>query len=333
MAKQGTARAIMNARDSLLWTQRIEKEEKFNGKGNGQFSIRACMSVEEVPSKFKPGHLNPSAPIYKSSQGFDPAKHGWDPEGDEAKEFRRSIAMQAAGPQHKYPYPMTTYQDHGWLLMPGGDPADRTQQKKTRFGIGWEYKPPAEWSESAVQPPLATSKQQLVASESSPAIAEGSTISAIPPSTLSGVAPSQLELLRSGCGISSAPRPKSKVSASAPMVPCVLPGPGSQQEDALGALMSAAGPASHVSAASSSAIMSRASSLPAFAAPVDRLRRREAKLLQKMKESAEFHNKGVRGHQWDKPLGITDATAFANAFALATGGVPLHMWGKPQKKS
>lgn len=317
---KGTGRAAMNVRENILWTQRVEKEDKVFGKGGGQFSIRASVSVEDVPSKFKPGHYNPSAPIYKSTQGFDPAKHGWDPDGDDAREFRRSIAMQVSGPQHKYPYPQTSYQEHGWLLMPAGDPADRTRQKKTRYGLGWECKPPAEWSESAVEPPLArTSKQFLASSAMTPAIAEGSTVSVMPPSTLSAVAPSVLAELRSGNGITTLPRATSQVSATAPVVPSALA--GSQR----------AGATSSVSAAPSSAIMSRASSLPVLAAPVDRLRRRDAKLVQKWKESYEFHNTGVRGNRWFKPLGETDATAFANAFAKATGGVPLHKWGKPQK--
>jgi len=326
---QGTGRATMNVRENILWTQRVQAEDKVFGKGAGQFSIRASVSVEGVPSKFKPGHYNPSAPIYKSTQGFDPAKHGWDPDGDDAREFRRSIAMQVSGPQHKYPYPVTSYQEVGWLLMPGGDPADRTRQKKNRYGLGWECKPPAEWSESAVEPPLArTSKQFLASSATTLAIAEGSAVSAMPPSTLSALAPSQLAELRAGNGITTFPRATSQVSATAPVVPSALS--GSQRSGEPGTLMGAAGPSSNVSAAPSSAIMSRASSLPVLAAPVDRLRRRDAKLVQKWKESYEFHNKGLRGNRWFKPLGETDATAFANAFAKATGGVPLHKWGKPQ---
>lgn len=168
-------RRVPDIRESILWTQRIEKEEKVNGTSMATFSMRAAVSVDDVPAKFKPGHVNPVGGL--SKEGFDPAKHGWDPDGPEAREFRRCIAMQSAGSRQRYPYPETSYQEHGWLLLPPGDAKARMRKKKIRYGIGWEWKAPADWSESNVSAPLAATS---VVSAAPPSVV--SVLSAIPES-------------------------------------------------------------------------------------------------------------------------------------------------------
>eukprot|EP00441_Pelagodinium_beii_P033783 CAMPEP_0197636586 /NCGR_PEP_ID=MMETSP1338-20131121/12046_1 /TAXON_ID=43686 ORGANISM="Pelagodinium beii, Strain RCC1491" /NCGR_SAMPLE_ID=MMETSP1338 /ASSEMBLY_ACC=CAM_ASM_000754 /LENGTH=314 /DNA_ID=CAMNT_0043208835 /DNA_START=38 /DNA_END=978 /DNA_ORIENTATION=- len=308
---KGTGRVVMDATDSILWTQRIEKEDKVNGIAKGQFSVRAAVNIVDVPSKFKPGHVNPTECM--SKEGFDPAKHGWDPDGKEAREFRRCMAMAEAGPRSRYAYPETSNHEHGWLLMPdtAGDHAARAKKNRVRYGLGWEWKAPEDWSQSAVEPPLVSQpKEEKVA---------GSTLSAIPPSTLSGLAPSQLAALQTGSGVF---RKSSQVSASAPAPPSTLsvqnPVPPADQRSTL----SAAAPSGTSSVAPASSVVSKSSSLPALMqGPAhQRLQRREQKLVERFKESHEFSNKGARGFKWYRGLGQTDVTTFHNDFAKATGG-------------
>ena len=130
-------RGVPDVRENLLWSQRIEKEEKVNAKSMAAFSIRAAVSVEDVPEKFKCGHVDPRGGLSKE-EGFDPVKQGWDPYGSEVREFKRCIAMQSAGSRQRYAYPETAYQEHGWLLLPPGDAAARTRKKKLRYGASSE---------------------------------------------------------------------------------------------------------------------------------------------------------------------------------------------------
>lgn len=196
------SRRVPDIRESILWTQRIEKEDKVNATSHAAFSIRAAVSVDDVPAKFKPGHVNPQKDGL-STEGFDPAKHGWDPDGPEAREFRRCIAMQAAGSRQRYPYPETSYQEHGWLLLPPGDAAARMRKKKIRYGVGWEWKAPCDFSESNVSAPLVTAP---------------SCLSVAPPSALSvlsSIPESHLLALQQGSG---ATKKSSVLSASAPNI-------------------------------------------------------------------------------------------------------------------
>lgn len=296
-----SGRNVPNIQDSILWTQRIEKEDKVNAKSKAAFSVRAAVSVEDVPAKFKPGHVNPRENM--SMDGFDPAKAGWDPKGKEAQEFRRCVAMQFAGSRARYAYPETSYQEHGWLLLPPGDAVARMHKKKIRYGLGWVWKHPSEWSESNPAPPAV------------PNVDASSCLSAAPPSALSAIPESQLSALKRGSGV----LPKisgSKLAASAPhlLAPSQL---------------SVSAPSDLSSMAPST--VSKSSSVPDME-PAQRLRRREAKLAERLCEVNEFSNTGWRGNRYYRPLGMTDATAFADNFAKATGGVPLYKFGK-QKKS
>lgn len=296
-----SGRNVPNIQDSILWTQRIEKEDKVNAKSKAAFSVRAAVSVEDVPAKFKPGHVNPRENM--SMDGFDPAKAGWDPKGKEAQEFRRCVAMQFAGSRERYAYPETSYQEHGWLLLPPGDAVARMRKKKIRYGLGWVWKHPADWSESNPAPPAV------------PNVEACSSLSAAPPSALSAIPESQLAALKRGSGV----LPKisgSKLAASAPhlLAPSQL---------------SVSAPSDLSSMAPST--VSKSSSVPDMG-PAQRLRRREAKLAERLREVNEFSNTGWRGNRYYRPLGMTDATAFADDFAKATGGIPLYKFGK-QKKS
>ncbi|CAK9026758.1 unnamed protein product [Durusdinium trenchii] len=310
-----TGRGAPDIRESILWTQRIEKEDKVNATSMAAFSLRAAVSVEDVPAKFKPGHVNPAGGLSKE-KGFDPAKHGWDPDGPEAREFRRCIAMQSAGSRQRYPYPETSYQEHGWLLLPPGDAVARTFKKKLRRGIGWEWKDPCDWSESNPAAPI-------IPKEAPEGAEATSCVSAAPPSVLSvltSIPESQILALQNGSGVktkaaqvaaTAAPAKKPSIlSASAPNI--------------LAPRFGIPSSASELSAST----VSKASSTDAILDPAERLRRREVKLAERLKDAWAYQNGGCKGQKWYHPLGQTDATRFADEFTKATGGVPLYKMGK-----
>ncbi|CAJ1346578.1 unnamed protein product [Effrenium voratum] len=189
---------VPNIRESILWTQRIEKEDKVNATSMAAFSLRAAVGVAEVPAKFKPGHVNPAGGLAKEA-GFDPVKLGWEPDGPEASEFRRCINLQTAASRQRYAYPETSYQEHGWLLLPPGDPVARTRKKKLRYGLGWEWKAPADWSESTAAAPLVDAYSNVSA-------AAPSVLSAIPESQLASNQPGKASVLSASAPNILAPR-------------------------------------------------------------------------------------------------------------------------------
>jgi len=175
--------------EALTWQQRIEKEELINARGVGQFSLRNAVSVVDVPAKFKPGHFDPTVDD-KGLKRFDPEENGWDRNGAEAIEFRRCMKRQVAGPRDRQPYPLTSAQEHGWLLAPHGESVDRVRTKKNRMGFGWEFKHPKDWSASTAMPPP-------VPHEACPPKPSASSLSTSPP-------PPPIEELTSTVGVARA---------------------------------------------------------------------------------------------------------------------------------
>lgn len=280
-------RGSFDVKDSILWTQRIQREQSTASKAKtGEFSVRAAVRVADVPAKFKPGHVDPHRECGRID-GFDPAAHGWDPSGKEAAEFRRAMVFQTSGPQLRHAFPETAQQEMGWVLAPigAGDRAERLRHRKLRLGIGWEYKHPDQWSAStAVAPPVPALEKAEVRTE----------LSVIPPSLLSATAPA------GGCGAQDSLLSRASASHLLASVP---------------------------SGGSVSSSLSKASSLPALGpVTAERLKRREEKLARVVKENEEYLCVGARGHKWYRPLGQTDVTSFANEFAKATGGVPLYKY-------
>lgn len=287
--KMKVGRQVPTAAEALLWEQRIHKEEMVNAAAAPKFSLRNAVTFLDVPSKFKVGHVDPSKEE-KSVRPFDPADNGWDPQGQDANEFRRCMKSQVAGPRDRQAYPLTRAQEHGWLQAPRGEPVDRVKEKKLRLGFGWEWKPPAEYSISTATPPplyLGVAKPE----------AGGSALFAVPPPAASALS-------------ANPPPPISVLSNSPPS--CVSAARASQ--------LSASAPVSEVS----TSCLSRSSSLPAILEhPADRLHRQERRLDRVMKESTRFHKLGDRGQLYDKPLGATDVTKFDDDFTKAAG-VPLY---------
>eukprot|EP00747_Dinoflagellata_sp_TGD_P184430 gnl/TRDRNA2_/TRDRNA2_40037_c0_seq1.p1 gnl/TRDRNA2_/TRDRNA2_40037_c0~~gnl/TRDRNA2_/TRDRNA2_40037_c0_seq1.p1 ORF type:complete len:377 (-),score=60.52 gnl/TRDRNA2_/TRDRNA2_40037_c0_seq1:165-1199(-) len=133
----------MDAVESILWTQRIEKEEECVRKGGpAQFSVRAAISGTDVPVKFKPGHMHPGDAM-KPGEHFDCSAVGWSRDSKIAKEFRRCIAQQTAGPRERHQFPVTTYQELGWCQSMSGHPSERSVAvPPLQNGIGWVYRAP-----------------------------------------------------------------------------------------------------------------------------------------------------------------------------------------------
>lgn len=306
MPGEGPGRHLPTVAESLVWEQRIHKEEHYNARQIGKFSVRNCVSVLDVPAKFKPGHIDPVKDD-KGLQRFDPADNGWNPESHDAREFRRCLNSQSAGPRDRQAYPMTTAQEHGWALAPQGNPVDRVRSKKNRMGIGWEFKHPSDWSEStAMAPPVLTEHTKGDAGER----ADGAShLSAAPPPPPPGGPSSRLSAAPPASVLSNSPPAQLLAAASA----------------ARASQLSATAPTELSGASASTAsCLSRATSLPAIGAhPAERLHRQEKRLTRAINESARYFSRGDRGQLYARPLGMTDATRFDNDFTKAAG-VPLY---------
>merc|ERR1740121_1161669 len=179
-------REVLDVPGSLLWSQRISKGEKVNAAVNPSFSLRNAVTVLDVPSKFKPGHVNPAVDK-DNMKRWDPADNGWDPSSAEAREFRRCLNTQTGGPRGFEAYPVTSSQELGWFLSAAGAPGDRVRRQKGRLGFGWQPKHPSEWSASTANaPPVIgrSSSSQLSAApaasvlSNSPPIKGGSQVGA-----------------------------------------------------------------------------------------------------------------------------------------------------------
>ncbi|CAK8996548.1 unnamed protein product [Durusdinium trenchii] len=130
----------LTAADHILWTQRIHKEEINARSRPDGFSVRAAVSVPDVPRKFKPGHMDPRE---ASGGGFNPATLGWDPTGPVTKEFRRCMNQHTAVPRERHLFPETCQQEIGWIQGNCGKLAHRSEpagSKPTRLGVGWLMK-------------------------------------------------------------------------------------------------------------------------------------------------------------------------------------------------
>lgn len=291
-----TGRKIPDNSENILWTQRILKEEAVNGRvGERRFSIRAVVSVADVPAKFKPMQMDPREAA--RAQGFDPEALGWDPNGPEAREFKQSCGNQRAGPRMRHDLPVTSNQEFGWLLSPPGNMADRVDRGRVRLGFGWPEGPPTSFSEVSAAPLDNRASSQL---------------SAVRPTESSLVAPTEL------------------VRASDKE-----PGRGHRRSDERSVSRNelARAGASQVSGADpglpAQSQLSHANSLPSLgtsgtADPVKLLSRREASVERAMQESGSYLNNGAHGRRWTRYLNGTDVTDFHNEFTKRNLGVPLY---------
>jgi hypothetical protein len=258
--------------DQLIWRQLIEKEKAiaYNAPKSG-FSVRNCVSKEDVPVRHKPGHVDPSKDKH-NMKGFDPKDYGWDPQGEDALEFRRCRKRATEEANKRFLFPETTAQESGWCLK--GPKPKRDRPVKL---------PPASLDSGAAN--------EAKAEQRRPRRKEGGN--------------EQEAETRSGLGKWAS---ESNLSAAVPTD------------------LSAAPPLSYVSSALPTEL-SRATSWPGIPKElVLRAKDQDGKVATAMIEYKRYLCYGDRGNRHFHPLGETDATAYANAFMLATSGVPPHKW-------
>jgi hypothetical protein len=261
--------------DQLIWRQLIAKEKDFAAKApRSGFSLRCAVNREEVPVRFKPGHIDPSV---KNTKGFDPKAYGWDPKGELATEFRKCRKRSTAPPTNRFLFPETTAQENGWCQKPTKERPDKI------------VKLPTVDADKSVKVDAEAAERRRRRRE-----AQETTIDE------DGGEPKR------GLGKWAS---DSQLSAAAPI--------GSQVS---------AIPPSYVSSAVITDL-SRTSSWPGVAKElVARVREQDVRVAKAMEEYNRYLCYGDRGNKHFRPLGETDATAYANAFMLATSGVPPHKW-------
>lgn len=147
--------AFLTAKDQLIWTQRIQKEEsKKTPVDPNSFSIRSAISHMDVAKRFKPGHID---------HGHAPPNDGFHPDSAPAAELKKRLEHAAAPLRDKVMFPETAYQDHGWYQK---DPAHGPERQGRssiagalpRAGFGWNLKPcdvelPEERTQGVVKDP------------------------------------------------------------------------------------------------------------------------------------------------------------------------------------
>lgn len=294
----------LTAKDHILWTQRIRKEEAVNCKSLGTFSLRYAVTEEGVPRKFKPGHLNPARDRIKDGH-FDTAELGWQPNDAFTKEFRRCINRQRVGPRERHQFPETGYQELGWPQAQSGPAAERSQpagSNPSKLGIGWLQKdghggPTTKLAaESAVKPEFQARLDRVLTDETRP----------------------RARMFRDG---------NVRESLGVPPFACSTGGAVGRAQRAQGAAAGAAGAGAASVAASSSSKPSRTTSLPALGAaasgPDEALTSQEEVVAQAMDHSRLFLNRHQK-NQWYHPLTQSDVCLFANAYTLAFGKCVFH---------
>jgi len=129
---------LLTAKDQLIWTQRIEKEEGVNTKVNPDgYSVHGAMRTLDVPRRFKCGHIDPSKPA--PDEGFELGSKL-------RKDVEHCLREKDAPRRDRYLWPDSSYQEHGWFQKdPAKGPEKRNRTTLTgaipaHHGIGWRDK-------------------------------------------------------------------------------------------------------------------------------------------------------------------------------------------------
>eukprot|EP00747_Dinoflagellata_sp_TGD_P183239 gnl/TRDRNA2_/TRDRNA2_37978_c0_seq1.p1 gnl/TRDRNA2_/TRDRNA2_37978_c0~~gnl/TRDRNA2_/TRDRNA2_37978_c0_seq1.p1 ORF type:complete len:325 (+),score=58.19 gnl/TRDRNA2_/TRDRNA2_37978_c0_seq1:112-1086(+) len=309
-------REAMDSVQSILWTQRIEKEMKRVGEAkHAKFSVRAAMNVDGVPAKFKPGHMDPSNP---AKGPFDPQSVGWHPDSTMAKGFRKCIAEQVAGPREKYQVPMTTSQEMGWCQAPAGQMHERAHPVgKMKMGLGWKFEMPG-------------GMKGILGHDgngNTEADGQDTTISACAPTGLSAAAPSQLSRIAPSALSVTAP---SHLSALSPSQLEVYKENVRRREERKAKeakqTAEAGNPGKLFASASSTDVrrsaaaskLSKTSSLPSLTRdPNGHLQGRERKIAAAYAVNRQYMN-GPH-NKWYRPLSNSDIATFADEYTKCWG--------------
>jgi len=317
-------RKVMTVAEDYCWTQRIETEERERRKApRNEFSVRAATNSAGVPLKFKPSQTDPTKP-----ETISDVIATWsdDKDGTMAKEVRKCIATEGSLPIDRKPYTENSSQEVGWAGALGGgcDPVKLKEHGKrlNRF----------------FHPHMQVGQSSVGVARRPDGAATGSRRSPADPGKVGSDFSSQKNsTLRRSTG--SLPLAGSGTSAEAALqeeraseVSVVVPSELSCNASLVGSLRRSASfvAASEVSLAAPSQLSQAGSSqLPSMTEDaVAWLRRREAGVARALEESNKYLAYGRYGKRYSRPLLETDATSFQAAFTKATGGIPLHKYGR-----
>eukprot|EP00435_Cladocopium_sp_Y103_P064669 s507_g26.t1 len=124
---------ITTSKGQYLWRQRIAKERAhFSPNKRENFSVRSALRVLDVPSKFKPGHIDPHEK--GQVQGLDAATE---------RSLRADVAAKSRAPNEQLMWPETEQHQVGWHARasgPGGLPYEERGTMSglaPRLGLGW----------------------------------------------------------------------------------------------------------------------------------------------------------------------------------------------------
>lgn len=294
---------VLTVNDGILWAQRIQKESiNARSKPSGGFSVRACVGgVPDVPRQFKPGHVDPTSK--EIGTDFDPAKVGWDPNGTMAREFRRCLNLQSAGPRERHQFPETSAQEHGWLQARAGQFANRGEPmgSYTEKGIGWVAKDghggflASDEIFSAERASAAAAAQEKARTEVKPRKSKDGNVReelGVPPFATS--------------------RPIAKFEEQS--------GPRRSEKKARVRKDGASG-RSKPSEPASEGSRQRSSSLPSLSKdPVRKFEHREEAVVASLERVRHYMNRHqAHGTKWYRPLSNSDVATFADEYTKAWG--------------
>ncbi|CAE7467187.1 Eef2k [Symbiodinium sp. CCMP2456] len=124
---------ITTSKGQFLWRQRIATERShFQPNKKENFSVRSALRVLDVPSRFKPGQIDPAdqtGPV----QGLDSVTERY---------LRADIASKLRVPAEQLLWPETAQHEVGWLARAHG-PGLPYEERSTmaglppRLGVGW----------------------------------------------------------------------------------------------------------------------------------------------------------------------------------------------------
>lgn len=306
--------------DQILWAQRIGKES-VNAKARpGGFSVRSSVSVADVPSKFKPGHMDPRESVPSGAvERFDAQTVGFNQ--TMATEFRRCMNRSTAGPRDRHQFPETTQQELGWIQARRGLPQERSEpagSKPTLMGVGWLDKEGHHGLMGQYAAQIADKESPDPAAAPKKWSKDGNVREemGVPPYATSHPCARHVDV--------PPPPPKRE-----------RPHPGCS--DAGGARSNRSKASNKSKAAESSASAAKqnsdggiacSASLPALAEQNHHrlLERREKALGKAMEQSRKFLNGQPMGNKWYVPLASSDVALFADAYTKAWK-VPLFASG------
>jgi len=296
--------------DQHVWADRIRKEQKVHTRINRDcFSVRNAVTQQDVPAKFKPGHLNPWT--QKGLGGFDPEAIGWDPNSKLSQEVFRVFLTQAHGPRERHLFPETTQEEMGWLLTRATDVSMRKSLAGAlpKCGLGWPDKDaqgPVKMSQAGKskpqrkverpRPPYAvtTDEARAAAAANMKQRREDGATSALS---------------------SSVPLPPARGSTVAARTPSVLSAMAPSQVSK-----------SHLSKAESAPALSTVSSHAPPAGETPAFLQQEQDLFRALSRAKQFQN-GESSCKWYHPLSHSDVAQFADHYTKVWKGQLFHQRG------